>query len=363
MLGCVVTFLVLAGLLIAARAGGQAVGWGFQLQSPVVVAVLALIMLASGLNLSGVFELGTSIQGTGQGLAGRSGLVGAFFTGVLAVVVAAPCTAPFMAGAIGWALTQSPLIALSVFLALGVGLAAPFTVLSFIPALFRKLPRPGAWMLTLRQVLAFPMYAAAAWLAWVFALQAGVTAMGYLFAAALAAAVAAYAWGAAQHAQGAKVWAPRAIAVIALVAAVPLILVGGKTAPAAAEPAVGGVQKASGPLPTEAWSPERVAALQAEGRPVFVDFTAAWCVTCQVNERTALAGKRVADAFAKTNAVYLKADWTNQNATIAKALADQGRSGVPLYLVYGPTGAPRILPQLLTEGVVVDALEGAGKPS
>jgi len=359
LVGVVASFLVLAGALIAARAAGEAVGWGFQLQSPAVVASLALVMLLAGLNLSGVFEIGTSAQGAGQGLAAKGGLAGAFFTGVLAVVVAAPCTAPFMAGAIGWAFTQPPIVALSIFLALGLGLAAPFTALSFTPALFKRLPRPGAWMSRFRQVMAFPMYGAAAWLAWVFALQAGVSALAFLFTAAVAIAFAAWAWGASQG--GGRTLLPRLAALAGLLVAVPMIALGaGQSAP----PAAAGAATAEGPgapLPTEPWSPERVAALQAEGRPVFVDFTAAWCVTCQVNERTALAGKGVADAFARTKAVYLKADWTNRDDRIAKALTEQGRSGVPLYLVYdAKPGTPaKILPQLLTEGLVIEALDAA----
>ena len=359
LVGVVATFLVLAGLLIAARAGGEAVGWGFQLQSAGVVAALALLMLLVALNLSGVFEVGTSIQGAGSGLAQHGGLVGAFFTGALAVVVAAPCTAPFMAGAIGWAVTQPPAAALLVFAALGLGLAAPFTIIAFVPSLFTRLPKPGGWMEGLRKVLAFPMYGTAAWLVWVFTLQAGTAALPLIFAAALFVAFAAWAWGVAQRAD--KPMFPRAVAVIALVAAIPLTVLGAKMS-AVASPAAAATTttaETGAALPTEAWSPEKVEMLRAQGKPVFVDFTAAWCVTCQVNERTALAGKRVADAFAKTGAVYLKADWTNRDASIAKALSDRGRSGVPLYLVYGKTGDPAVLPQLLTEGVVVAALDKA----
>jgi len=356
--GVVLSFVGLAAALLAARAGGEAVGWGFQLQSPGVVAALTLVMLLVALNLSGVFEIGTSVQGAGAGLARRGGLAGAFFTGVLAVVVAAPCTAPFMAGAVGWAVVQPPAAALAVFAALGFGLAAPFTLIAFFPGMLRMLPKPGPWMDGLRKVLAFPMYGAAAWLAWVFALEAGVSALPFLFAGALAAAFAAWAWGQAQR--SGKPAFPGAAAAVGAVAAVALAAVGAQmSAPPAAQAAAAAPAAPGAALASEPWSPERVAALRAEGRPVFVDFTAAWCVTCQVNERAALAGKRTADAFARTGAVYLKADWTNRDDRIAKALAEQGRSGVPLYLVYGPTGAPQVLPQLLTEGIVAAALEKA----
>jgi thiol:disulfide interchange protein DsbD len=361
--GVLATFVGLAGLLIAARAAGQAVGWGFQLQSPAVVAVLALIMLGSALNLSGVFEAGVSAQGMGGGLATKPGLAGSFFTGVLAVVVAAPCTAPFMAGAIGWAIVQPAVVALIVFVGLGVGLALPFTALSFAPGLFRRLPPPGGWMEGLRKLLAFPMYAAAAWLAWVFALQAGDAALPLLFGAALATAFAAWCFGVSQRQAmtTGKAALPRGAAIAAGIAAVVCVVAGSRLSASTGAAAASGPPVASaGALPIEPWSPERVAALQAQGKPVFVDFTAAWCVTCQVNERTALATQAVASAFAHTGAVYLKADWTKRDAAIANALSAQGRSGVPLYLVYGKGPAPRVLPQLLTSGIVVDALTAAG---
>jgi thiol:disulfide interchange protein DsbD len=268
-----------------------------------------------------------------------------------------------MAGAIGWALVQPAAVALTVFLSLGVGLALPFTALSFAPGLFRRLPPPGGWMEGLRKVLAFPMYGAAAYLAWVLTLQAGDAALLLLFAAGLATAFAAWCFGVSQRQllTTGKVLLPRGAALVALAAVVACFVAGARVAstPAAAAakgPAVAG----GGALAIEPWSPDRVAALQAQGKPVFVDFTAAWCVTCQVNERTALATPAVANAFAHTGAVYLKADWTNRDAAIANALTAQGRSGVPLYLVYGRGPTPRVLPQLLTSGIVVDALNEAG---
>ena len=363
--GVLATFVGLAALLLAAKAAGQSVGWGFQLQSPAVVAVLCLIMLLAALNLSGLFEAGVSLQGAGGALASKGGMAGSFFTGVLAVVVAAPCTAPFMAPAIGWAVTQPPAASLLVFAFLGLGLALPFTVVAFVPGLFKALPKPGAWMEGLRKFLAFPMYGTAAWLAWVFVLQAGDQALPWLFAAALAVAFGAWMWGVAQRREAMStggLLAPRLAAAVAVLLAVPAVVQGASlsapTAPAAGSPAAA---TAGGALPIEAWSPARVAELQAQGRPVFVDFTAAWCVTCQVNEKTALAGKGVSDAFTRTNAVYLKADWTKRDPVIAEALSAQGRSGVPLYLVYGAAPQPQVLPQLLTEGAVVSALDAATK--
>jgi len=362
LVGCVLTFVALAAALIVAQQAGQAVGWGFQLQSPGVVAVLTLLMLAIGLNLSGVFEIGLSVQGTGQGLASQGGLVGSFFTGVLAVVVAAPCTAPFMAGAIGWAFTRPPVEALSVFVALGLGLAAPFVLVSLIPGLFKRLPKPGAWMEGLKKTLAFPMYGSAAWLAWVFVQQAGANGLALLLAAAVFIAFAVWLFGVSQRAS--KPWLPRLGAAAGLLVAIPLV-VSGAAMTASAQTASGGPSPVSG-IAAEPWSQAKVDSLRAAGRPVFVDFTAAWCVTCQVNERTALATAGVADAFKRTNTAYLRADWTNRNAEIADTLKAQGRAGVPLYLVYDAKGGePQVLPQILTEGGVVSALSTAagGKPA
>ncbi len=360
LVGVLATFLALAGVLIAAKAGGAAIGWGFQLQSPLVVAALGLVMLAAALNLSGLYEIGSSAQGLGGGLAARGGLLGSALTGMLAVVVAAPCTAPFMGPALGYALTQPAAVALAVFAALGLGFAAPFTLLAFSPALMRRLPRPGAWMDVFRKALAFPMYATAAWLAWVLAQQAGPAGLARLFAAALALAFAAWLFGLGQRRRTQGRAAPVALALAGL----SLILCVGAVAVGGYGPAVAAAGSApAGVLASQPYSPERLAALRAQGRPVLINFTAAWCVTCQVNERLAFSSPPVAAAFRRTGAAYLVADWTNRDPTIAKALADQGRIGVPLYLVYGAAGgAPKVLPQLLTPTLVAQALDGAKAP-
>jgi thiol:disulfide interchange protein len=362
LIGVLITFLALAGALIAARATGAAIGWGFQLQSPLVVAGLGLIMLAAALNLSGLYEIGTSAQGIGAGLASRGDLLGSAFTGVLAVVVAAPCTAPFMGPALGFALTQPPALAMAVFLALGLGFAAPFTVLAFSPTLMKRLPRPGAWMEGFKKALAFPMYAAAAWLVWVLAQQSGPEGLARMLAAGVILALAAWLFGVGQRrvAQGAGGRIVLGLAAVSLALCVALLASGRY-----ATPAVGGAPAVAeaGALASQPFTPQTLASLRAAGKPVLVNFTAAWCVTCQVNERLAFSSSQVAEAFKRTGAAYLVADWTNRDAVIAKALADQGRIGVPLYLLYVPgDAAPKILPQLLTPALVADALTLAAKP-
>jgi len=355
--GVVVAFALLAGALIAAKAAGEAVGWGFQLQSPLNVALLCLVMLGAALNLSGLYEIGTSAQGIGAGLAVQGRLLGSALTGVLAVVVAAPCTAPFMGPALGFALTQPPVAALAVFLGLAVGFAAPYTAIAVSPALTRRLPRPGPWMDGLKKVLAFPMYAAAAWLLWVLAQQTGSIGLARLLAAGVALALAAWLFGVGQRRRA--VGSGGLIATLAAAASFVAAIVAisfGPFEPAAATPGPPSAQT-QGTLASQPWSPEKLAALRAAGTPVLVNFTAAWCVTCQVNERIAFSSGDVAQAIKAAGAVYLVADWTNRDSAIAKALADQGRIGVPLYLYYAKGAAtPKVLPQLLTPAILTDAL-------
>ena len=362
--GVLACFLGLAGALEAARAAGAAVGWGFQLQSPVAVALLGLVMLAAALNLSGLFEVGTSAQGLGAGLVSRGDLAGSALTGVLAVIVAAPCTAPFMGPALGFALTRSAPEALLVFTALGLGFAAPFTLLSMSPGLIRRLPRPGAWMDVLRRGLAFPMYAAAAWLVWVLAQQSGPRGLARLLAAGVILAVGGWLFGLSQRREAVSRDSGsvglRAAAAAALAGAIGLAAVGRYDGPSAGS---GVTLTGGGAMASQVWSPEKLKALRAAHTPVLVNFTAAWCVTCQVNERMAFSTAEVATAFRRSGAVYLVADWTRRDGAIARALAEQGRIGVPLYLVYGADGGPpRVLPQLLTPTLVARALNQAAGP-
>jgi len=357
--GVLTTFLLLAGVLLALRTAGQAAGWGFQLQSPAMTAGLALLMLAVALNLSGVFHIGSGLQGVGSGpLARLGGAAGAFLTGGLAVVVAAPCTAPFMAVALGAALLMPWPMALMVFLMLGLGLALPYVLVSVTPGLLSRLPRPGLWMERLRGVLAFPMYATALWLAWVFSRQAGGDALGLLFITGLLLALAVWLLGLAQaeRALGRRGRLAAGAGFLALaLAAAGLVL----TARLPSVPATATAEAAGGPAASP-WSPQAVEAALAEGRPVLVNFTADWCVTCKINEAGALTSARTVEALRAANAVYLVGDWTSRDDAITAELARHGRSGVPLYLLYAPGETqPRILPQLLTEGLVIEALERA----
>jgi thiol:disulfide interchange protein DsbD len=346
--GAVLSFTALGLAIIALRAGGQGVGWGFQLQSPVAVAGFALLVFAVALNLSGVFEVGSITAG--EGLASRSGVAGAFFTGVLAVAVAAPCTAPFMAAALGFALTQNALSALAVFVALGVGFALPFLLLGLWPRLLAFVPKPGAWMLTFKQFLAFPMYAASAWLVWVLAQQAGPRGVALVSAAMIALALAAWLWSVTRSLSGRGRFVGAAVALIVLAGGLyGVSLLRGASAAAPAQSAKLG----------EAYSATKLASLRAANRPVFVDATAAWCITCLVNEDAVLSRDTVKSAFAAKNVAYLVADWTNQNPEVTALLKENGRSGVPLYLYYAPGArTPIILPQILTESGVLGALGG-----
>ncbi len=347
--GVLLSFWALAGILIALRAGGERLGWGFQLQSPAVVGVLALLMFALALNLSGVFEIGLTLTRLGSAGAGRK-YGDSLLTGGLAVLVAAPCTAPFMGAALGFALVQPAMIGLLVFTALGLGLALPFAVLVSAPRLLRFLPRPGPWLETLKQLFAFPLYATVIWLLWVFGQQAGIDALAVVLLALLVLALGAWLWARGVRDDRA---ATRVLAGGLMLAAVVVTALGAKSA---ARPTTVAAM-------TPGWEPysdTRLSELRQEGRPVFVDFTAAWCLSCQVNERVALRTDAVQRAFGTANVALLRADWTSRDSMITNALASFGRSGVPLYVLYpAGNGAPAILPAVLTPGTVVDAVRKA----
>lgn len=354
--GVVVTMMALAGILLAARATGDAVGWGFQLQSPLVIAILALIILGAALNLLGVFEVGLSLQRAGEIEVGRSALVRSALTGVLSIVVATPCSAPFMASAIGYALVQPPAVSLAIFFSLALGFAAPFTLVSLFPQLAKRLPRPGAWMDVLKHGLAFPMFGAYAWLVWVLAQQAGTGALATILACSVVLGFAGWLYGIAQKRRFREkshklLYAVTAALLVAVIAPVSGIIQPGAPLPDG-QPATAVTQVK--------WSPQTVAETRGHGKAIMVDFTASWCITCQVNQRTTLSTTAVKEALLRTGTVYMVADSTKFNPDIDDAMNEFGQGGLPLYVVYPADGsAPKVLPQVLTPSIVVNALNQA----
>jgi thiol:disulfide interchange protein DsbD len=350
--GVVLSFLLIGSLLIALRAAGAQIGWGFQFQSPALVALMALLFFAITLNLLGVFELAL-FQSAGENTR-REGLTGAFLTGALAVLVASPCTAPFMATALGAGLAAPPPVTLAIFAGLGLGMAAPFMLLSASPSLFGFLPKPGPWMVRLKHWLALPMMLACLWLVWVLGQQIGWGGLGLLGLGAAGLGLALRAIG--RHQRGGT----RGLAVLgggiaALIAAIALITVTPLSPRSVSDVST---------VPSESYAPGRLAALRAEGRPVFVNLTAAWCITCRVNELNALSSDAVAAAFRTYDVVYLKGDWTLRDPQITRLLAAYGRNGVPLYLIFPPHAARGVvLPQLLSEEMVIRALSAAALPA
>ena len=348
--GVLLSFLVLAGALLAVRQASGFATLGFQLQHAPTVAVLTLIMFAIGLWLMGFFELGGSVQNVGGSLANRGGSAGAFFTGILAAVVGAPCVGPFLGAALGAVISQPAMAVVIVFFAMGFGMALPFLLLSFVPGLHRLLPKPGKWMETLKQAFAFPMFLTAAWLLSVVAGLAGPGAAGWTLAGATALVFAI--WLARQGGPVRKAVAAAALAGAFIYPAVQA------NVPA---PSANGRSEAAfaGSYGEAAWSPERVEAMLAEGRPVFVDFTASWCASCQVNKLTTLNTRRVREAFSEANVAFLVADFTQKDPVISDELKKRGRAGVPMYLWY-PAGArePQILPELLNQELVIGLVEG-----
>ncbi len=351
--GVLLCFVTLAGVLLALRASGQQLGWGFQLQSPGFIAALTFLLFIMGLSLSGVVHFGTRLGGVGDQLTRSDGLRGAFFTGILAVIVASPCTAPFMGTALGVALVRPPSDALLIFAALGLGMAFPLALIGVLPGVHRLLPRPGPWMLTFKQVLAFPLYLTAVWLLWVFGQQRGVDDMAVLLVGLVTVALGLWLWEQ-------RLNAPRWYSGLSFALIVAAFAIGLSPLLTAPQPATSELRQGNGTSAHLAWepySPQRLAALRAEGRPVFVNLTAAWCITCLVNERTALSSESVQAAFAERGVVALKGDWTNGDILITELLNELGRSGVPVYALYLPNQAPQLLPQLLTVNTVINALE------
>ena len=353
-LGIIVTFMALASILLALRAGGEAVGWAFQLQAPWFVAILIYLFFTMGLSLSGVYEFGSGLMGVGSNLASKSGYKGSFFTGVLATVVASPCTAPFMGAALGFALSQSWLVAMVVFFFLGLGMALPFLVLSFSPALMKYMPKPGAWMNTFKEFMAFPMYATVLWLLWVLGMQVGVNGMAIVVGACLSLA---FGLWLLQKRRFASIFWSTANAVIAGVALLvalyalqsPLLAV----QPDADREAAGDGELSGDHF--ESFSAARLAQLQAAGQPVFINMTAAWCITCLANEQTTLSADSVLQSMRDNNITYLKGDWTNQDPEISAVLDSFNRPSVPLYILFPGAGKePIILPQILTPAIVIE---------
>jgi len=359
--GILVSFWLLVGALLGLRAAGATLGWGFQFQSPIFLMLMAGLLFFLGLSLAGQFEIGLSLTSTGGSLLSKQGYAGSFFTGVLAVIVATPCTAPFMGAAIGYALGAPVAVTFAVFTALALGLAAPYVALTLQPAWTRFLPRPGAWMEVLKQAVSVPIFATVIWLAWVVVSAYGAATLAALLGGFLLLAIAGWFLGR----WPAKRWAT-AVAGLILTGVVGLLVRSGIDSEEVIEGAsvlqqmppeqLSWLRKAAGPT-WQPWSADAVQKSIAAGQPVFVDFTASWCLTCQVNERVALSRPEVAQAFAAKNVALYRADWTREDPAITQALTALGRSGVPVYALYTPgQNDPVLLPQVLTPGIVMDAI-------
>ena len=352
--GVVIAFAALGGAIVALRTAGEQLGWGFQLQSPAVVTALAVLFFVMALNLSGVFEFGSLLPSRIATWSHANRHANAFASGLLAVAIASPCTAPFMGAALGYALGERAHVTLGIFVALGLGMALPYGALAWFPEWRRVLPRPGPWMERLKQLLAFPLYATVAWLVWVLGAQVGNDAVIRIGMVLVLIAFALWAW----HTW--RVGARRLWSALAAAGALAGVLVAwplfadDRLASSAADPRVAATRTASDPW--EPYSAQRVADLVDQGRTVFVEFTAAWCITCQVNERLVLNDARVRAAFANAGVALVRADWTRRDPAITEALSSLGRSGVPVYVVYRKGREPRLLPEILQRQLVIDAL-------
>jgi thiol:disulfide interchange protein len=340
--GVVLSFVAIAVVMLTLRAAGESIGWGFQLQSPLFVIFLVYLFFIMGLGLSGYLEIGSNLMSLGQLSKGQEGLMSSFMTGVLATIIASPCTAPFMGPALGFAISQPTYIALLVFACLGLGMALPFILLAWIPGLTKRLPRPGAWMDTFKQFLAFPLYITAVWLLWVAGRQTSIDVAAAVVTGLVLLVMGLWLWKLSVRPAGKLI----AIVVLGAALAVPVISLSEDTDELAFQP----------------YSAERLSKLRASGQPVFINLTADWCITCLVNERVALNSEKVAQLMDDQGIVYLKGDWTNNDPQITTLLNNFQRSGVPLYLVYprGP-GPAQILPQILSESMIIEALSKASR--
>jgi len=345
--GVVLSFVALGALMIALRGAGEQLGWGFQLQSPAVVAALAVLFTVIGLNLAGLFEFGQFVPGNLATLEAKNPAVNAFLSGMLAVAIASPCTAPFMGASLGLALNLPALQALAIFAMIGVGMALPYLAASWSPALARLLPRPGAWMDTFRRAMAFPMFATVVWLVWVLGQQTGIDGASALLA--LLVGLAMVIWALTLHGR-----ARLPVAVFSIAAVAMMTWATGQNIVTFSEPTSTAVSTAR----WQAWAPGKVEALVASGSPVFVDFTAAWCVTCQYNKKNALANAELLADLEAKKVVLLRADWTRRDPAITAALANLGRSGVPVYAMYQPGKAPVVLSEILSVADVRGAMVG-----
>ncbi len=357
-LGVVSSFLILAGILLLLRAGGEQLGWGFQLQSPAFIILLTILLFLFGLSMFGVFEIGTSLTAVGQKASNDTGFVGSFSSGILATIVATPCTAPFMGSALGFALSQPTILALLIFAMLGLGMALPYLLLTTVPALVKYVPRPGAWMESFKQFMGFLLMATVLWLLWVFSLQVGAEGLLILLAAFIIVSIGGWIFG-----RWGNIAKPKPTRVKAIILTALFIIGGVVFAFKYIDTNVTVNQTLEkGNIEWQKFTPELLSKSLKEGKPVFIDFTAAWCLSCQVNEKVAFGSEDVQNAFKKLGVVMLKADWTNSDAIITKELAKFGRNSVPLYVLYSgkQNEEPQILPEIITPGIVLNALEKIG---
>ncbi len=357
-LGVVSSFLILAGILLLLRAGGEQLGWGFQLQSPAFIILLTILLFLFGLSMFGVFEIGTSLTAVGQSSSNDTGFIGSFSSGILATVVATPCTAPFMGSALGFALSQPTVLALLIFAMLGLGMALPYLLLTTVPALVKYVPRPGAWMESFKQFMGFLLMATVLWLLWVFSLQVGAEGLLILLAAFIIVSIGGWIFG-----RWGNIAKPKPTRVKAMILTALFIIGGVVFAFKFIDTNVTVNQSLEkGNIKWQKFTPDLLSNSLKEGKPVFIDFTAAWCLSCQVNEKVAFGSEDVQKAFKKLGVVMLKADWTNSDAMITKELAKFGRNSVPLYVLYSgkENEEPQILPEIITPGIVLDALKKIG---